>query len=93
MRPLACLLAACAALAPAAIATAAPAPAGAPPVDTVALGTPAGEGIEKPATEKPPKVQKGPDDWARPAARRLARELNWPQFARSRWPARPPAGR
>jgi cell wall-associated NlpC family hydrolase len=35
---------------------------------------------DKPAAEKPAKVRKGPDEWARPAARRLARALDWPQL-------------
>ena len=34
------------------------------------------------AAPKPAKVEKGPDDWARPAAVRLARDLDWPELRR-----------
>jgi len=41
----------------------------------VAAAAPAPPGDDAPA---PAKVRKGPDEWARPAAVRLARDLGWP---------------
>ncbi|MDX6556673.1 MAG: peptidoglycan DL-endopeptidase CwlO [Miltoncostaeaceae bacterium] len=45
-----------------------------------AVATAAPAPADKPPADKPATVHRGPDDWARPAAVRLSRSLDWPQL-------------